>query len=102
MRDLLTGKTMQRLVSISAIFAILSTAGIGFEDSRFWCVVVLILVIEYIAHYNGMQEATSNLLSMQRGKLIKLKDFIDNVANGGEHSVDELIQLLKEQEKHDE
>jgi len=89
---------MQRLVVIATISYILSTTGMEWDDSRFWCIIVLLMVLEHLAHTDGMQKATENLLTMSRNKLLKLKDFMDGVSRGEERTGDELIEILKKEE----
>jgi len=102
MWELLTGPMMIRLVAYSTMSYMLSTLGITWDDSRFWCFIVLIVILEHLAHSQGKQDATTFLLSLHRGKLIKLKDFFDRVENGTSNSADELIQILKEKDGKDE
>jgi hypothetical protein len=85
MWDLLTGATMQRMVVYSTIGYILSTAEITWEDGRFWCVMILTVVLEQIY-----------LLEMPKMKLMRLKDFMDRVNRGEDHSEEELRKLLKD------
>jgi len=100
MWELLTGKTMQRLVVFCTISYLLSTANITWDDSRFWCFIVLLFVLEHLAHMEGMQHGTENLLNMPRAKLLKLKDFMDKVERGGDHSEEELNTILKKEDKN--
>ena len=102
MWDLLTGRTMQRLVVLSTIFWILTTLDLHWDDTRWWAVFVLLLVFEYISGVDGEMRGTNNLLSMSRSKLISLKDFIDSVGEGNVHSIDELNKILKKDDTENE
>ena len=102
MWDLLTGRAMQRLVVISTIFWILTTLDLGWDDIRWWAVMVLLLVLEFISGVDGELRGTNNLLSMRRDTLISLKDFIDSVGAGNVHSIDELNKILNKKDQKDE
>jgi len=93
---------MMRLVVYSTISYMLSTLGIMWDDSRFWCFIVLIFILEHLAHSQGKQDATTFILSMHRGKLLKLKDFFDRVEKGISNDPEELVQILKEKDGKDE
>ena len=102
MWDLLTGRTMQRLVVLSTIFWILTTLDLHWDDVRWWAVFVLLLVFEYLAGVEGEMRGTNNMLSMSRDKLLSLKDFMDSVGAGNVHSVDELNKILKKDDAENE
>jgi len=102
MWDLLTGRTMQRLVVLSTIFWILTTLDLHWDDTRWWAVFVLLLVFEYISGVEGEMRGTNNMLSMSRDKLISLKDFMDSVGAGNVHSIDELNKILKKDDTENE
>ena len=91
---------MQRLVVFCTISYLLSTANITWDDSRFWCFIVLLFVLEHLAHMEGMQHGTENLLGMPRGKLLRLKDFMDRVERGEKHSEEELNTILKKEDRN--
>ena len=96
MWELFTGPTMQRLVLYSTISFILSTLEVNWDDARFWCVIVCMLVLEHISHNEGRTTAASYLLEMPKIKLMKLKDFIDRVNRGEDPDEQELRKLLKD------
>jgi len=98
MWSFITGAKMQRLVCISTIFAILGTVDLQWNDSRWWCIGVLLLVLEYLAHNAGVQDSINNLLSMRKDKLMRLKDFMDSVENGDDRSEEELFNIIKKEE----
>ena len=90
---------MQRVVIYSIMGHILSTAEITYEDSRFWCTMALIILLELIAKAEGMKDGVEHILNMSSVKLNKLKDFIDSVARGEERDVNELNEILKQEDK---
>ena len=96
MWDFLTGAAMQRMVVYSTIGYILNTAEITWEDGRFWCVMILTIVLEQISLSDGRNTAASYLLEMPKMKLMRLKDFMDRVNRGEDHSEEELRKLLKD------
>jgi hypothetical protein len=99
MWETLTGSAMQRLVVWCLISYIMSTADIMWDDVRFWCVMVLLLVLEWLAEIEGGVKGTDHLLSMPRAQLLKLKDFMDKVDAGDDTvTVDELNEILKKKE----
>ena len=98
MWDLLTGSLMQRLVIFAGISGILSTADIYWQDTRWWAVFILILVLEFLAHGKGMLQGTNNILSMRRTRLLEVKDFMDSIENGEDRKEEELINILKKEE----
>lgn len=102
MWEFLTGRSMQRVVAVSALFAILTTLDLHWDDSRWWCVVALLLVLDHISHAQGMQEATTNLFLMNKFKLMKLKDFVDEAVKGRKTDPETLLKILKEKEGNDE
>lgn len=90
---------MQRLVVWSTLSYILSTAGMAWDDSRFWCVIALLWVLEYLSGIDGGIRGTDHLLSMPREQLLELKDFMDRVTNGDKSaSEDELNEIMKKKE----
>ena len=86
---------MQRMVIYSTIGYILSTAEIDFEDTRFWCMLTLVILLEFMAEANGMRTGIETMLGMSKIKLNQLKDFIDAVERGEEKDENELNELLK-------
>ena len=102
MWEFLTGRPMQRLVVVCAIFWILATLDLYWNDIRWWAVMILLIVLEFIAGVAGELRGTNVLLSMRRSKLINLKDFIDSVEHGNVHSIDELNEILKKDDTKNE
>jgi hypothetical protein len=99
MWDALTGRFMQRVVIYSIMGHILSTAEIDFNDARFWCILILVILLEFIARAEGTKEGIEHILNMSSAKLSKLKEFIDSVARGEERNVNELNEILKQEDK---
>lgn len=93
---------MQRIVVISIILYILSTADIYYTDERWWCMLAMIVIIEFLSYGHGMFDGTNNLLDMDRNKLIKIKDYMDDINQGTDHNEEELVNILKEKEKKEE
>ena len=102
MWDFLFGRTMQKMVALSTIFWILTTLELSWDDIRWWAIFVLMLVISYLDRTEGEQIGAANLLNMSRSRLIRVKDFMDRVERGGDHSVEELNEILKKEENKDE
>jgi hypothetical protein len=102
MWEFITGRQMQRIVVISTIFYILSTAEIYYTDERWWCMLAMIIIIEFLSYGHGMLDGTSNLLDMDRDKLLKIKDYIDDIDQGTDHNEEKLVDILKEKEKKEE
>lgn len=96
MWEALTGRLMQRVVIYSTIGYILSTAEIDFEDARFWCIIILVIMLEFMAEASGMRTGIETMLAMSRNKLNRLKDFIDSVERGEERDEAELNEILKQ------
>lgn len=93
---------MQKIVALSTIFWILTTLDLHWDDVRWWAVLVLLMVMGHLERTEGEHIGISNILSMKRSKLIKIKDFMDSVGRGGDHSVEELKEILKKEEAKDE
>lgn len=89
---------MQRMVIYSTIGYILSTAEIDFEDTRFWCMLTLIILLEFMAESNGIRTGIETMLTMSRSKLNKLKDFTDSIERGEERDEEELNEILKQED----
>ena len=98
----LFGRTMQKIVALTIIFWILTTAGVHWDDVRWWAIFVLLIVVSHLDKIEGEYIGVSSVLSMSRSKLIKVKDFMDSVENGGNHSVDDLNKILNKEETKDE
>ena len=99
MLDLLFGRWMQKLVAVSAIFWILTTLDLHWDDTRWWCITALIMVIDYLSRLDGEHIGVSRILYLPREKLLRIKDFMDAVDRGEETSVDELNKILKKEDK---
>lgn len=102
MMSFLFGRTMQKVVALSAIFWILTTVELTWDDIRWWAIFVLLLVIGHLDRIEGEHTGVSNVLNMSRSKLIKVKDFMDSVENGGDHTVEDLNKILNKEETKDE
>ena len=92
---------MQRIVVISTIFAILSTVDLHWDDSRWWCIAILLLLIEWLAHSAGIKAGAEHLLDMNRIKLLHLKDLYDRSTNGENITLVDLNKVLKKEDKDD-
>ena len=77
MWNTLTGTAVQRFVIYMAIGYILDTAGIYWDDVRFHCIMVLMILLSYISKSDGQMMTTQYIMSMPRANLISLKDLID-------------------------
>lgn len=92
---------MQRIVVLSTIFAILTTVGLHWNDERWWCILVLLILLEFLAHSHGMQVGTMGLLEMHKVKLMHLKDLYDRNEKGENVSLTDLRKTLDKDEKDD-
>lgn len=93
---------MQRLVVWGTLSYILSTASITWNDSRFWCVLVLVWILEHLSNIEGGIQSADHLMNMSRSQLLELKDFIDRVSKGDDAvSEEELNKILKKKEDCD-
>lgn len=99
MWEFLTGAKMQRIVVISTIFAILSTVDLHWDDSRWWCIAILLLLIEWLAHSAGIKAGAEHVLDMHRIKLLHLKDLYDRSTNGENITLVDLNKVLKKEDK---
>jgi len=97
MWELLTGPTMIRMVVYSTISYMLSCLGIIWDDSRFWCFIVLIYVLEHLASSQGRQEAIEYLMELSKMKILRLKEIYDSTDN----SIDEIKEVHKLMKKDD-
>jgi len=92
---------MQRVVIISTIFAILTTVDLHWDDSRWWCIVVMLLLLEWLAHSAGVKAGAEHLLDLHRINLLQLKDLYDRNENGETVTMAELDKVLKKEDKDD-
>lgn len=102
MINLLFGRWMQKMVALSIIFWIMSTLGLHWDDTRWWAIFVLLLVLDHLASIDGEHRGVYNTLGMPREKLLKVKDFMDSVERGGDHSVEDLNKILNNKDQKDE
>jgi hypothetical protein len=102
MFDLFFGRWMQKVVALSIIFWILTTLDLHWDDTRWWAILILMMVIDHISGVDGEHRGVSNTLGLSRDKLLKVKDFMDSVERGGDHSVDDLNKILKNKDQKDE
>lgn len=72
---------------------------VGIDDFRFWAVFILLFILEFISKNEGIQIGSEHLLGMSRAKLLEVKDFMDSVARGNDHSPEELKNILKKDRK---
>ena len=86
-------------MALSAIFWVLTTLDLHWDDTRWWAIFVLLLVIGHIDRLEGEHIGVARMLQMPREKLLKVKDFMDSVERGEESSVDELNKILKKEDK---
>ena len=93
---------MQKVVALSIIFWILTTLDLHWDDTRWWAILILMMVIDHISGVDGEHRGVSNTLGLSRDKLLKVKDFMDSVERGGDHSVDDLNKILKNKDQKDE
>jgi hypothetical protein len=102
MFDLFLGRWMQKVVALSIIFWILTTLDLHWDDTRWWAILILMMVIDHISGVDGEHRGVSNTLALSRDKLLKVKDFMDSVERGGDHSVEDLDKILKNKDQKDE
>jgi hypothetical protein len=102
MFDLFLGRWMQKVVALSIIFWILTTLDLYWDDTRWWAILILMMVIDHISGVDGEHRGVSNTLALSRDKLLKVKDFMDSVERGGDHSVEDLDKILKNKDQKDE
>ena len=93
---------MQKIVAVSTIFWILTTLELSWDDVRWWAIFILILVISHLDRLEGELIGVANVFNMKKSKLIRVKDFMDSVERGGDHSVKDLNEILKKEEDKDE
>ena len=93
---------MQKVVALSIIFWILTTLDLHWDDTRWWAILILMMVIDHISGVDGEHRGVSNTLALSRDKLLKVKDFMDSVERGGDHSVEDLDKILKNKDQKDE
>lgn len=93
---------MQKVVALSIIFWILTTLDLYWDDTRWWAILILMMVIDHISGVDGEHRGVSNTLALSRDKLLKVKDFMDSVERGGDHSVEDLDKILKNKDQKDE
>jgi hypothetical protein len=101
MWNFLTGSKMQRLVVIATIFAILTTVDLHWDDSRWWCIAVLLLIIEWLAYTAGVASGAEHLLDLHRINLLQLKDLYDRNESGENVTLADLNKVLKKKDKND-
>lgn len=90
------------MVAISGIFWILTTLDLHWEDTRWWAILILLMVVDHIAGIDGEHRGVYNTLGMSRDKLVKVKDFMDSVERGDSHSVEDLDKILNKKDQKDE
>ena len=99
MWELLTGPSMMRLVVYSTISYMLSSLGILWDDSKFWCFIALIWVLEYISSSQTRTDTIEYLMSLPKMNLYRLKDMYDQANNNSHTDVNEIRDLMKKEEK---
>jgi len=100
MWDLLTGTAAQRLVCFSGIGLALSAGGLEWNNSLFWCILVLVFIVDWLADRQGATRAADYLLSLPRENLIKLKDGFDGLHRGEDTlTVEEINELMRKDNK---
>jgi hypothetical protein len=101
MWDLLTGKTMQRIVCYVAFALSVYSLELNLGDARLWCLIALFSVAEYLSYNQGAYDATEYFFSLPTDKMMAIKNFLNSVEKGEEKTEAELIDIMKPKEKDD-
>jgi hypothetical protein len=101
MLNLLFGRIGQRLVIFYSIGYILANSGIELDDPRFWGSMILIIILEFLAYMHGMESGIDHVMSMNKLKIITLKDLMDAADQGKEIDEQDLKDIFKKDDDHD-
>ena len=93
---------LEQLIALAGVGYTLSTLGADYTDVRLWAVVILVLVIEYLAHQQGLEagrtEGATAVLAMNQQDLDEVRQLISRLESG-HLTVEELEALLNKPDK---
>ena len=102
MWELITGRHGQRVAAMSVILLIQNSVGVSWDDIRIWCLLIMVIVVEYLAFYHGVSQGVENILSLSLGNIEKLKKLLDKVESGQEVLEEDIKKILDKKETKDE
>jgi len=102
MWELITGRIGQRIAAMAVILLIQNSLGVEWDDVRVWCLLIMIVIMEYLAFYHGVSRGVENILSLSLGNIEKLKKLLDKVESGQEVLEEDIKKILDKKETKDE
>jgi hypothetical protein len=102
MWELITGRPGQRFAAIAAIVGIQYSLGIEWDDIRIWCLLGMVIVLEYLAFYHGVSHGIETILGLSLDNIEKLKKLLDAAEDGQDIFEEDIKKILNKKETKDE
>ena len=71
------------------------------DDARLWGILVLVIILEFLSHTQGMESGIERVMSMNKLKIMTLKDIMDAAEQGKEIDEKDIKNIFKKDDDHD-
>jgi hypothetical protein len=102
MWEFITGRHGQRIAAMAAILGIQYSLGIEWDDIRVWCLLAMVMILEYLAFYHGITQGIESILNLSSDNIEKLKKLLKDVESGQEVFEEDIKKILDKKETKDE
>ena len=71
------------------------------DDARLWGILVLVIILEFLSYTQGMESGIERVMSMNKLKIMTLKDIMDAAEQGKEIDEKDFKDIFKKDDDHD-